>query len=154
MLPVEPGSIKATLIADMKTAMKAKERDLLETIRLINAAIKQVEVDTREAVTDADTLVILDKMAKQRRDSIEQFTQAGRTDLVGKEEFQLKIIQTYLPTALTDEELAALIDEAIQSSGATSAQDMGKVMAIIKPQAQGRADMRAVSGLVKTKLTS
>lgn len=152
MLPVEPGSIKATLIADMKAAMKAKERDRLETIRLIQAAIKQVEVDNREATTDADVTAILDKMAKQRRDSIAQFEKAGRDDLVSKEKHQLGIIQTYLPAALSEDELTQIIDTAIRDSGATGPQDMGKVIGLIKPHTQGRADMGTVSKQVKEKL--
>lgn len=152
MYPIEPDTLKAKIIEDMKTAMKAKDKARLETIRLIQAAIKQYEVDNRTPVGDTETLAILDKMAKQRRDSIEQFEKAARDDLVAKEQFQLEVIQSYLPTALTQDELKELIETAISDSGATGPQDMGKVMGLIKPKAQGRADMREVSVLVKQLL--
>lgn len=152
MYPVEPDTLKARIIEDMKTAMKARDKARLETIRLIQAAIKQYEVDKRTPAGDTEALVILDKMAKQRRDSIEQFEKAGRDDLVTKEQFQLEIIQGYLPAALNEAELKQLIETAIADSGASGPQDMGKVMGLVKPKAQGRADMRQVSTLVKQML--
>lgn len=138
---------------DMKSAMRAKDKDRLQTIRLILAAIKQQEVDTREEVSEDDVLLILDKLVKQRRDSIKQFNDAGREDLSSIEEAELLIIQEYLPTPLTESEINTLIDEAIEQSGASSMKEMGKVMGIIKPKAQGRADMGKISGLIKNKLS-
>lgn len=146
--------LKQTIVEEMKAAMRSGDKARLGAIRLITAAIKQKEVDDRVDVTDADVLALLDKMAKQRRDSISQFRDAGRDDLVAQEEQELAIIQSFLPTALTEVEIAALIDDAISATGAASMQDMGKVMALIKPKAQGRADMAAVSALIKAKLTA
>jgi len=143
---------------DMKQAMRdrassdsAKHR--LMTIRLILAAVKQQEVDRRVEIVDADILVILDKMVKQRRDSIEQFDKAGRDDLSSKEKFEMDIIQAYLPEQLSDDEISELIKDAISTSGAESMRDMGKVMGILKPKMQGRADMGKVSGLIKAQLS-
>ncbi len=144
--------LKQRLLDDMKKAMRAKEKDLLMTIRTILAAIKQQEVDTREDLNDADVLAILDKLSKQRRESISQFKEAGRDDLVAQEEMELGFIQCYLPEPLTDGEVQHLVTEAIASSGAESMRDMGKVMAILKPQMQGRADMGKVSGIIKSTL--
>ena len=145
-------TLAARIEADMKSAMRSKEKERLGTIRLIRAAIKQIEVDERIVVDDTRVLVILDKMVKQRRDSITQFRAADREDLAIKEESEMALIQTYLPQPLSDAEVDAIIAEAIAASGATSAQDMGKVMGKVKPQVQGRADMGSVSGRVKAKL--
>jgi len=144
--------LKKQLSEDMKSAMRAKEKQRLLTIRTILAGIKQQEVDTREDVDDTSVLAILDKMAKQRRESISQFSKAGRDDLVEQEEQELVIIQEYLPEPLNDDEIQALIKEAIDVSSALSIKDMGKVMAYIKPKAQGRADMGKISGLIKAAL--
>lgn len=137
----------------MKSAMKNGDKDRLATIRLILAAVKQVEVDTRNDVSDQDMLVILDKMAKQRRESISQFEQAGRQDLVDKETQELNILSEFLPQALSEDEIAELINTAMQESSASSMKDMGKVMGILKPQLQGRADMGKVSQLIKSRLS-
>lgn len=136
----------------MKDAMRARDRERLATIRLIQAAIKQVEVDERIEPDDTRVLSILDKMVKQRRDSITQFVAAGRTDLSEKEEAEIAVIQEFLPQALNPDELDRLVSEAVTQSGASSMQEMGKVMAILKPQVQGRADMGDVSRRVKEKL--
>lgn len=146
-------SLKTRLQDDMKTAMRGKDKERLGIIRLIMAAIKQREVDERVELDDARILIVLDKMAKQRRESIEQFRQGHRDDLADREAFELRIIQDYLPAALSDEEIATLIDTAIRDSGAASVPDMGKVMGLLKPQLQGRADMAAVSARVKNRLT-
>jgi uncharacterized protein YqeY len=137
----------------MKSAMKNGDKERLATIRLILAAVKQVEVDTREDVDDQSMLAILDKMAKQRRESISQFEQAGREDLVAKETEELNIITEFLPKALSEEEISELIDQAMQDTAASSMKDMGKVMGILKPQIQGRADMGKVSQLIKSRLS-
>ena len=137
----------------MKSAMKAGEKDRLGTIRLILSAVKQVEVDTRTELNDQDLIEILDKMAKQRRESIGQFEQAGRNDLADKEKSELAIIADYLPQALSDDEVSQLIEQAINKTSAASMKDMGAVMAILKPQMQGRADMSQVSKLIKAKLS-
>jgi uncharacterized protein YqeY len=147
-------SLKERLQDDMKSAMRAKEKDRLGAIRLILAAIKQREVDERISLEDADVVVILDRMTKQRRESISQFQDAGRIDLVEKEQFELDIIQTYLPAALTETELDQLIASAIADNNAAGIRDMGKVMATLKPQVQGRADMGALSAQVKARLTA
>ena len=146
-------SLKEQISADMKSAMKNGDKERLATIRLILAAVKQVEVDTREDVDDQSMLTILDKMAKQRRESISQFEQAGREDLVAKETQELNIITEFLPKALSDEEISELIDQAMQDTAASSMKDMGKVMGILKPQIQGRADMGKVSQLIKSRLS-
>jgi uncharacterized protein YqeY len=146
--------LKDRIFADMKTAMRAKEKDRLMTVRTILAAIKQQEVDTREDVDDADVLAILDKQSKQRRESISQYSQAGRDDLVAQEELELGFIQEYLPEPLSDDEIQSLIKEAIDATEAASMKDMGKVMAYIKPKAQGRADMGKISGQIKSALNS
>ena len=145
-------ALKQRLVDDMKSAMRAKEKDRLLTIRTILAAIKQQEVDTREDVDEAGVLAILDKQSKQRRESIAQFTKASRDDLVAQEELELGFIQEYLPEPLSDDEVQSLIKEAIDATGAESMKDMGKVMAHIKPKAQGRADMGKISGLIKAAL--
>ena len=146
--------IKQRIESDMKDAMRAKDKERLGTIRLILAAIKQREVDERITLTDTDILAVLDKMVKQRRDSISQFQQAGRQELADKEAAEIAVIQQYLPTALSESEVETLIAEAIASSGATSPQDIGKIMALLKPRLQGRADMGLVSRKVKEKLSA
>lgn len=144
--------LKARIKDEMKAAMKAKAKTRLGTIRLIQAEIKRIEVDERIDVDDARLLVVLDKMCKQRRDSITQYIDAGRNELAEIESSEMVIIQEFLPQALSEAELQTIVESAIADSGAESARDMGKVMAIIKPQIQGRADMGAVSKLVKTQL--
>lgn len=147
-------TLKQRITDDVKTAMRAKEKARLGTLRLITSAIKQIEVDERIELDDSRILAVLDKMVKQRRDSITQFRDAGREELVEIEEQELVIIQEYMPAALSEEELSALIDEAISASGAASMQEMGKVMGILKPKVQGRADMGAVSASIKAKLSA
>lgn len=144
--------LKQRIQDDMKTAMKAGDKVRLGVIRLILAAIKQREVDERIELDDSQVLAVLDKMTKQRRDSIAQYSAAGREDLADVERFEVATIQDYLPAALTDAELAGLLDAAIANSGASGMSDMGKVMAILRPQIQGRADMAAVSAQVKQRL--
>ena len=146
-------TLKARLTEAMKAAMRAQEKARLGAIRLIQAEIKRVEVDERIEVDDARVLAILDKMVKQRRDSIQQFESAGRTDLVDIEAGELAVIQEFLPRALGEAELDLLIDDAMRDSGAVAMKDMGKVMAILKPQVQGRADMGLVSQRIKARLT-
>jgi uncharacterized protein YqeY len=145
-------SLKATLTEDMKAAMKGGAKDRLAVIRLVQAQIKQREVDERIELDDTQVLAVLEKMQKQRRDSIEQFDKAGRTDLADIERYEMGVIDTYLPAKLDDTELDAIIDASIAESGATTARDMGKVVALIKVKAAGRADMAAVAGKVKAKL--
>ena len=145
--------LKAQIIDDMKAAMKGGEKARLGVIRLITAAIKQREVDERIELDDEQVLIVLDKMVKQRRDSIKQYTDAGREDLAAIEEAEVEIIQAYLPAALSEDEIAAIVEAAIAQTGASSMADMGKVMGIVKPQVQGRSDMGAVSGIVKQKLS-
>jgi uncharacterized protein YqeY len=144
--------LKAQIIDDMKAAMKGGEKARLGVIRLITAAIKQREVDERIELDDEKVLIVLDKMVKQRRDSIKQYTDAGREDLAAIEEAEVEIIQTYLPAALSEDEIAAIVEAAFAQTGASSMADMGKVMGIVKPQVQGRGDMGVVSGIVKQKL--
>ncbi len=146
--------LKARLQEDMKAAMRAKESARLGVIRLILAAIKQREVDERIELDDEQVVAALGKMVKQHQDSIEQYRKGNRPDLVEKEAFELDIIVSYLPPQLPDEELALLIEQAIASSGAQSIKDMGKVMAVLKPQVQGRADMGAVSARIRSRLGS
>ena len=145
-------SLKDRITGDVKDAMRAKDKPRLATLRLITAAIKQQEVDERIELDDTQVLAQLDKMCKQRRESISQFEKAGRDDLIAQEVSELEIIQTYLPEQLSEDEIAALIDEAMASTGAASIKDMGKVMGQLKPKLQGRADMGAVSALIKAKL--
>lgn len=145
--------LKAQIIDDMKAAMKGGEKARLGIIRLITAAIKQREVDERIELDDEQVLIVLDKMVKQRRDSIKQYTDAGREDLAAIEEAEVEIIQAYLPAALSEDEVAAIVEAAIAQTDASSMADMGKVMGIVKPQVQGRGDMGAVSGIVKQKLS-
>ena len=136
----------------MKEAMRAKQKERLSAIRMLLAQVKQVEVDERIDVTDTHVLAILDKMIKQRKDSIAQFESAGRDELAQIEKNEIDALQEFMPQALSEEEIAQLIDAALTQSGAESMRDMGKVMAILKPQMQGRADMGAVSGLIKKRL--
>ncbi|MCW8876754.1 MAG: GatB/YqeY domain-containing protein [Kangiellaceae bacterium] len=147
-------ALLAQIKDSMKEAMRAKEKVRLGTIRMLLAQVKQVEVDQKIELTDADVLDILDKMVKQRKDSIAQFESGGRLDLVETEKAEMEALQEFLPKALSDDDIAAMIDAAISETGAESMRDMGKVMAILKPQMQGRADqMAALSGLVKGKLS-
>ena len=136
----------------MKDAMRAKDKARLSTIRLILSAIKQVEVDTRAELDDTAILAILDKMVKQRRESIKQYEDAGRQELADVEYAEIEVLQEFLPKPLTDDEIAELIEQAVSSTGAESIKDMGKVMGILKPQLQGRADMGQVSGKIKSRL--
>jgi hypothetical protein len=145
-------SLKERIQQDMKDAMRAGDKSRLGTIRLMLAAIKQKEVDDRKDLDDAEVTLVLDKMVKQRRESISQFEKAGRADLVEQETAELAVIQSYLPEPLGESELNTLIDAAMSQTGATSIRDMGKVMALLKPDLQGRADMGAVSALIKARL--
>ena len=146
-------SLKAKINDDMKTAMKARETARLGAIRLLLAAIKQKEVDERIQLDDATVLAVIDKMLKQRRDSIAQYEKAGRQDLVDAEKFEVEVLSGYMPQALSADEIRAAVTEAIAASDAGGPQDMGKVMAILKPILAGRADMGQVSGLVKAALS-
>ena len=145
-------TLKERITEDMKSAMRAGEKERLGTIRLALAAIKQREVDERITLDDGQVLAVLEKMIKQRKEAITQFQAGGRADLVAKESAEVSLLETYLPARMSDAELDAIIAGAIASTGATSAKDMGKVMAVVKSQAQGRADMGAVSARVKEKL--
>jgi len=145
-------SLKSQIIEDMKSSMKAGDKDRLKVVRLIMAAIKQIEVDQRTELDDPAVLTVLDKMVKQRRDSIEQFEKGGRDDLARIELGEISVLEDYLPEQLSDAELDALIDEAISATGAESIRDMGKVMGQIKSKAAGRADMGAVGVKVKARL--
>jgi uncharacterized protein len=147
-------SLKSKIQADMKSSMKSGDKPRLGVIRLMLSAIKQVEVDERIELDDTRILAVLDKMAKQRRESITQFDAAGRDDLSAIEHAELEIIQEYLPEALSEAEIEALIEQSITSAGAQSMQDMGKVMGVLKPQLQGRADMGKVSQQVKSRLSA
>ena len=146
-------SLKERIQEDMKGAMRSGDKDRLGTIRLIMAAVKQREVDERITLDDAQLVAVLEKMGKQRRESIAQFQAGGRADLVAKENAELTIINAYMPAPLADDELDALINQAISETGAASIKDMGKVMAIIKSKAQGRADMAAVGARIKARLS-
>ncbi|MGM0541924.1 MAG: GatB/YqeY domain-containing protein [Pseudomonadota bacterium] len=145
-------TMQERLTAEMKACMKAKNKERLLVVRSLIAAIKQVEIDSGAPVDDAAALAIVDKAMKQRRDSHQQFMDAERPDLAEQEAFEMTIIQDFMPEALTEEEVNTLIDEAMVSSGAASMQDMGKVMGLLKPAMQGRADMGVVSKLIKAKL--
>lgn len=146
-------SLKQQINEDMKTAMRAKETARLGAIRLLLAAMKQREVDERIELSDADVLSIIDKMIKQRRDSIAQFEAAGRTELAEAEKFEVSVLQSYMPQPMTEAEIAAAVQEAIAASGAKSPQEMGKVIGLLKPKLAGRADMGKVSALVKARLS-
>ena len=145
-------SLKAKISDDMKTAMRAKDATRLAAIRLLLAAMKQKEVDERVELSDSDIVTIIDKMLKQRRDSIAQFEKGGRQDLADAEKFEISVLQGYMPQALSEAEIAAAVAEALQASGAVAMADMGKVMAVLKPKLAGKADMGKVSALVKAKL--
>ncbi len=146
-------TMKDQVLDDLKDAMRARDKKKLGALRLISAAIKQIEVDERIDVDDARMLVILDKMAKQRNESISQFSSAGRDDLVAQEEFELALINLYLPEPLTDEEITQRLEQALIDTNAEKMSDMGKVMAQLKPQLQGRADMGYVSAMIKARLS-
>ena len=145
-------TLKERITEDMKAAMRASEKERLLTIRMAQAAIKQREVDERILLDDAQVIAVLEKMVKQRRESIVQFEQGGRTDLADKEKAEIALLQSYLPAQLSEDEVDALIQEAIGSTGAASMKDMGKVMAAVKAKAAGRADMGAVSARIKAQL--
>ncbi len=145
--------IKARLQDDMKAAMRAKEKDRLVVIRSVIAAVRQREIDERIELDNTQVLAVLDKLVKQRRDSSQQFRDADRFDLADKEDMEMGILQEYLPAALTEAEIARLIDDAVNAVNAESMKDMGKVMGMIKPKAQGRADMSQISALIKQKLS-
>ena len=145
--------LKDRITEDMKGAMRAGEKERLGTIRLVLAAIKQREVDERITLDDGQVLAVLEKMIKQRKESIAQFESGGRADLVAKEQAELLVLQVYLPAQMSEAEIDALIAEAVAATGATSVKDMGKVMGIVKAKAQGKADMGAVSARIKQKLS-
>lgn len=145
-------TLKQRIQDDMKSAMKAGEKERLGVIRLILAAVKQIEVDQRITLDEAQTLAVLDKMVKQRRDSIAQYTAAGRADLADAEAAEVAVIQEYLPQALTEAEIEAMVALAVAETGAEGMAGMGKVMAALKPKMQGRADMARVSALIKARL--
>jgi len=145
-------TLKLRLSDDMKAAMKGGDKQRLAAIRLVNAAIKQREVDERITLDDAQVLTVLEKMMKQRKDSLAQYESAGREDLAAIERFEMGVIEGYLPAQLGEAEIEAIVTRAVADSGATSAKDMGKVVALVKPQVAGRADMGKVSALVKAKL--
>ena len=145
-------ALRERITEDMKSAMRAGEKARLGTIRLALAAIKQREVDERITLDDGQVLAVLEKMIKQRREAITQFASGGRADLVAKETAEISVLQGYLPAQMSEAEIDALIGEAIAATGAASIKDMGKVMAVVKPKAQGRADMGAVSARIKQRL--
>ena len=147
-------NLKATINAASKDAMRARDKQRLGTLRLVLAELKRIEVDERIELDDARVLAVLDKMIKQRRDSISQYEAAERQDLADVEKAEVAVIEEFLPAALSDDEIQQLLDAAVSESGAESVRDMGKVMAILKPQLQGRADVGAVSQLVKKRLSS
>ena len=146
-------ALVARMKEEQKDAMRAKEKARLGTLRLILSEVKQKEVDTRTELADDDVIAILTKMVKQRRDSVNQFQAAGRDDLVAIETAELAVIEAFLPQPLSDDEVDALVEQAISESGAEGMQDMGKVMGLLKPRIQGRTDMGAVSGKIRAKLT-
>jgi uncharacterized protein len=146
-------SLKDKLQQDMKAAMRAGEKPQLAVIRLINAAIKQREVDERIELDDDQVTAAIDKMAKQRRESIEQYEKAGRDDLADQEKFELELLKSYLPEQLDEAEIDAMIEAAVTATGASSIKDMGKIMGQLKPKLAGRADMGAVSGKIKARLS-
>ncbi len=147
-----PMSLKAKITDDMKAAMRAKDAPRLSAIRLLLSAMKQKEVDERVELSDTDIVTIIDKMLKQRRESITQFEKGGRQDLADTEKFEAGVLQEYMPKALADAEIAAEIDAAMQATGAKAMSDMGKVMAVLKPKLAGKADMAKVSAAIKAKL--
>ena len=145
--------LKKRITDDMKSAMKAKDKQALKAVRMILEAIKQKEIDERIELNDAQVMTVIQKMVKQRKDSISQFSDAGRTDLVEIEEAELEIINNYMPEQLSDEEVESVVDRAINDSGANSMKDMGKLMGMLKPRLQGKADMSIVSQLIKSRLS-
>ena len=145
-------TLKAKITDDMKDAMRAKDAQRLSSIRLLLAAMKQKEVDERVELSDADVVTIIDKMLKQRRESIAQYEKGGRQDLADVEKFEIGVLQTYMPQALSEAEVDAEIVAAMKSTGAKAMSDMGKVMAVLKPKLAGKADMAKVSALIKAKL--
>lgn len=147
-------SLRERITEDMKTAMRAKDTPRLGAIRLLQAAIKQREVDERIELDDAQVVAVIEKMLKQRRDSISQYEAANRNDLADIEKFEVTVLQAYMPQALSDVEVEQMVVDAVAASGATGVKDMGKVMAVVKPQVAGRADMGKVSALIKAKLGS
>ncbi|MGD2172534.1 MAG: GatB/YqeY domain-containing protein [Gammaproteobacteria bacterium] len=149
-----PDSLKSQLQADMKSSLKSGDKSRLGVIRLMLSAIKQIEVDERIELDDTRVIAVLDKMAKQRRESISQFESAGRDDLIAIEQAELEIIGEYLPEALSESEINDLVEQSIAATGAASIKDMGKVMGMLKPQLQGRADMSQVSQLIKSRLSA
>ena len=146
-------SLKQQITEDIKKAMKDQAKERLGTLRMISAAIKQKEVDDRVELDDTQVLAVIDKLARQHRDSIEQYQKAGRDDLVSKEQFELAVVESYLPEQLSEEEVRNIIQAAIDKSGAKTMKDMGKLMGLIKPELQGRADMSSVSNIVKSLLS-
>ena len=153
-MPAESSPLKIVIQDNVKVAMRAKEKERLATLRQITAAIKQVEVDNRTDLDDDGIITILTKMCKQRRDSLSQFQQAGRDDLAAIEVAELAIIEEFMPAAMTDDEIQTAIAQTIAEVGASSPREMGAVMNVLRPKVQGRADMGAVSGLVKAALTA
>lgn len=145
-------TLKAQITEDMKTAMRAKDAARLGTIRLLQSAMKQREVDERIELSDSDVIAIIEKMLKQRRDSIAAFESANRTDLADIEKFEVTVLQGYLPRQLTEDEIKVILDQVVADTGAEGVKDMGKVMAAIKPLVAGKADMGKISGLIKTRL--
>ena len=145
--------LKQRITDDMKSAIKAKDKQVLKAVRMILEAIKQKEIDERIELDDTQAMAVIQKMVKQRKDSISQFSDAGRTDLVEIEEAELEIINNYMPEQLSDEEVALVVDKAINDSGANSMKDMGKLMGMLKAQLQGKADMSLVSQLIKSRLS-
>lgn len=145
-------TLKPKLQSDMKSSMKAGDKTRLSVIRLMLAAINQIEVDERIELDDSRITAVLDRMTKQRRESIEHFSRASRDDLIAIEEYELKIIREYLPEPLSEAEINTLVEQSIQTSGASSIKDMGRVMGLLKPRLQGRADMKKVSQLIKSRL--
>jgi hypothetical protein len=146
-------SLREQISDDLKSAMRGGDAARRDTIRLVLAALKQREVDERKVLTDAEVVGVIEKMIKQRRDSISQFEQGGRQDLADKEKQELALLQAYMPQAISDDELAAAVAAAVAAAGASSPADMGKVMAVLKPELAGRADMSKVSAAVKAQLT-
>jgi uncharacterized protein YqeY len=145
--------LKQTIVSDMKTMMKAKEAQSLVTIRMLLAAIKQKEVDERIELTDADVITIVQKMLKQRKDSIQQFSDAGRDDLVKKEQAEVEIISKYMPEQLDEAEITSIVEAVISETGADSMKDMGKLMGVLKPKLDGKADMSFVNQIIRKKLS-
>jgi uncharacterized protein YqeY len=145
-------TLKERITEDMKAAMRASDKERLSTIRMLQAGIKQREIDERIVLDDAQVVAVLEKMVKQRKESIAQFEQGGRVDLADKEKAEIVLLQSYLPSQLSDAEIEAIVREVIAATGATSVKDMGKVMGLVKTKAAGRADMGAVSARIKTAL--